>query len=429
MSENCNQNCGSCSDDCDERKNEKPDFSAELNEFSSVKKVIGIVSGKGGVGKSLVTSMLAAVMNRRGHATAILDADITGPSIPKAFGIKEKAKGSDEGIFPIVTPNGIRIMSINLLLENETDPVLWRGPILASTVKQFWTDVIWSDVDFMFIDMPPGTGDVALTVFQSIPIDGIIIVTSPQELVSMIVSKAVNMANMMNVPIIGLIENMSYFECGDCGKQHRIFGDSHVDATAKKYHLDVLARLPVDPRIATACDEGLIELFAVDWLDSVAEKLENDEANGSSVIEDKGKDKAKDNPKEKQDEMPDKDGGKNMNIAVASENQKVCEHFGHCESFVIFDTEKDKIVKSESIPNPGHKPGFLPVFLHEMGVNVIIAGGMGGGAIEIFDEKGIEVVTGARGDVTVAAAAFLSGSLVTSGSVCHEHQHHDECGE
>jgi len=279
MSENCNQNCGSCSDDCDERKEEKFDFAAKLNEQSSVKKVIGIVSGKGGVGKSLITSMLAAAMNRRGHATAILDADITGPSIPKAFGIKEKAKGSEDGIFPVVTPNGIRIMSINLLLENESDPVLWRGPIIASTVKQFWTDVIWSDVDFMFIDMPPGTGDVALTVFQSIPVDGIIIVTSPQELVSMIVSKAVNMANMMNVPIIGLIENMSYFECPDCGKQHKIFGDSHVDDIAKKYHLDVLAHLPVDPRIAVACDEGLIELFAVDWLDSVAEKLEESVKN------------------------------------------------------------------------------------------------------------------------------------------------------
>lgn len=421
MSENCNQNCGSCSDDCDERKDEKPDFSAELNEFSSVKKVIGIVSGKGGVGKSLVTSMLAAAMNRRGHATAILDADITGPSIPKAFGIKEKAKGSDDGIFPVVTPNGIRIMSINLLLENESDPVLWRGLILASTVKQFWTDVIWSDVDFMFIDMPPGTGDVALTVFQSIPVDGIIIVTSPQELVSMIVSKAVNMANMMNVPIIGLIENMSYFECADCGKQHRIFGDSHVDAIAKKYHLDVLARLPVDPRIAAACDEGLIEHFVVDWLDSVAEKLEESAVNKTDATEDK--------PEDKQKEKLDKDGGKNMKIAVASENEKVCEHFGHCESFVIFDTDKNQIVKSESIPNPGHKPGFLPVFLHEMGVNVIIAGGMGGGAIEIFDEKGIEVVTGASGDVKIAAAAYLSGSLVSTGSVCHEHQHHDECGE
>ncbi len=406
MSENCNQNCGSCSDDCKERISEKPNFTAQMNEYSCVKKVIGIVSGKGGVGKSLVTSMLAAAMNRRGHSTAILDADITGPSIPKAFGIKEKAKGSDDGIFPVITANGIRIMSINLLLENESDPVLWRGPILASTVKQFWTDVIWSDVDFMFIDMPPGTGDVALTVFQSIPVDGIIIVTSPQELVSMIVSKAVNMANMMNIPIIGLIENMSYFECPECGKKHQIFGDSHVDAVAKKFGLEVLERLPVDPRIAAACDEGLIELFSVDWLDSVAEKLED-----------------------KNSEKPTKDGGKNMKIAVASENDQVCEHFGHCESFTIFDAENNKIVKSESIPNPGHKPGFLPAFLHDMGVNVIIAGGMGGGAIEIFDEKGIEVVTGAKGSVKNAADAYLNGSLVSTGSVCHEHQHHDECGE
>ena len=408
MSEDCNQNCSSCSDDCNERKEEKPDFSAKLNEFSSVKKVIGIVSGKGGVGKSLVTSMLAATMNRRGHRTAILDADITGPSIPKAFGIKEKAKGSDEGIFPIVTRTGIRIMSINLLLENDSDPVLWRGPILGGTVKQFWTDVIWSDVDFMFLDMPPGTGDVPLTVFQSIPVDGIIIVTSPQELVSMIVSKAVKMANMMNIPIIGLVENMAYYLCPDCGAKHSIFGESHVADIAKKYHLDVLAHLPVDPRISKACDDGLIENFPVSWLDSVAEILEKNkmETNDNEI-----------------------DGGKNMKIAVASENEMVCEHFGHCESFMIFDTEGKTIIKSESIPNPGHKPGFLPVYLNDMGVNVIIAGGMGGGAVEIFDEKGIEVVTGARGNAKTAAASYLAGSLISSGSVCHEHQHHDECGE
>ena len=209
MSKDCNQTCSSCGDDCADRKEEKTDFSAKLNDYSSVKKVIGVVSGKGGVGKSLVTSLLASTMNRRGHTTAILDADITGPSIPKAFGITEKARGSEEGIFPIVTRPGIRIMSINLLLENESDPVLWRGPILGSTVKQFWTDVIWSDLDFMFLYMPPGTGDVPLTVFQSIPVDGIIIVTSPQELVSMIVSKAVKMANMMNIPVIGLVENMA----------------------------------------------------------------------------------------------------------------------------------------------------------------------------------------------------------------------------
>lgn len=281
MSKDCNETCSSCTDDCADRKEEKTDFSAKLNEFSSVKRVIGIVSGKGGVGKSLVTSLLASTMNQRGHKTAILDADITGPSIPKAFGIKEKAKGSEDGIFPIVTRTGIRLMSINLLLENDSDPVLWRGPILAGTVKQFWTDVLWSDVDFMFLDMPPGTGDVPLTVFQSIPVDGIIIVTSPQELVSMIVSKAVRMANMMNIPIIGLVENMAYYVCPDCGGKHSIFGASHVEDIAKKYKLKVLAHLPVDPRISEACDEGLIENFPVDWLNSVAEILEADEAEVS----------------------------------------------------------------------------------------------------------------------------------------------------
>jgi Mrp family chromosome partitioning ATPase len=273
MSENCNQSCSSCSENCAERK-EKTDFSEKLHEMSSVKKVIGVVSGKGGVGKSLVTSMLAVSMNRMGYHTAILDADITGPSIPKAFGIKEKAKGSDLGLFPVKTKTGIDVMSVNLLLENDTDPVVWRGPVIAGTVKQFWTDVIWNDVDFMFIDMPPGTGDVPLTVFQSIAVDGIIVVTSPQELVSMIVSKAVKMAEMMNIPIIGLVENMSYFKCPDNGKEYQIFGQSHIEEIADKHNLKTLAKLPIDPKIAAACDKGMIELFEGDWLNSVSKILE-----------------------------------------------------------------------------------------------------------------------------------------------------------
>jgi Mrp family chromosome partitioning ATPase len=274
MSENCNQSCSSCSENCAERKEKKNDFSEKPHEMSSIKKVIGVVSGKGGVGKSLVTSMLAVTMNRMGYHTAILDADVTGPSIPKAFGIREKATGSEFGLFPVKSKTGIEIMSINLLLENDTDPVVWRGPIIGNTVKQFWTDVIWSDVDFMFIDMPPGTGDVPLTVFQSIAVDGIIVVTSPQELVSMIVSKAVKMAEMMNIPIIGLVENMSYFKCQDCGKEHRIFGDSHIDEIAEKHKLKVLAKLPINPKISAACDKGMIELFDGDWLDPVAKALE-----------------------------------------------------------------------------------------------------------------------------------------------------------
>lgn len=275
MGENCNESCSTCGDDCAERKENQTDFSEKPHELSDIKKVIGIVSGKGGVGKSLVTSMLAVTMQRRGHHAAILDSDITGPSIPKAFGINTKATGSELGLLPIKSKTGIDIMSINLLLKNDTDPVIWRGPIIASAVKQFWTEVIWSNVDYMFIDMPPGTGDVALTVFQSIKVDGIIIVTSPQELVSMIVSKAVKMAKMMNIPIIGLVENMAYFKCPDCDKEHKIFGDSHVEKIADKFDIKVLAKMPIDPKLAVACDNGLIELFEGDWFNKVAEILEN----------------------------------------------------------------------------------------------------------------------------------------------------------
>lgn len=279
MSENCNQNnnscgedcCESCGETCGERKASPVDFSEKLHELSRVKKVIGVVSGKGGVGKSLVTSMLASKMNRNGFKTAILDADITGPSIPKAFGITGKAGASELGWFPIKSKTGIEIMSINLLLENDTDPVIWRGPVIAGTVKQFWTDVIWSDIDYMFVDMPPGTGDVPLTVFQSIAVDGIIIVTSPQELVGMVVSKAVKMAEMMKIPIIGIVENMSYFMCTDCDKKHKIFGESHIEKIALKHNLKILAKLPIDAEISKACDTGTIELIENDWFDKIAE--------------------------------------------------------------------------------------------------------------------------------------------------------------
>ena len=267
MSENCSGNCASCGESCGERKQES--LLAELNERSKVKKVIAVVSGKGGVGKSTVTAMLAATVQRRGQRAAILDADITGPSIPKAFGVEECA-GAEEGcLHPAVSKTGIQIMSINLLLDNASDPVLWRGPIIAGAVKQFWTDVVWEDVDYMFVDMPPGTGDVPLTVFQSLPIDGVIIVTSPQELVSMIVGKAVRMANMMQVPVLGLVENYSYFRCPDCGKKHAIFGESHLAETAMKYHLPVLARLPIDPNVAKACDSGNAESLTCEELEPV----------------------------------------------------------------------------------------------------------------------------------------------------------------
>lgn len=273
MSE-CDNNCNSCSQNCGDRK-ETNGFKVEPHDMSCIKKVIGVVSGKGGVGKSLVTSLLAVTMNRRGYKSAILDADITGPSIPKTFGIKEKAMGTEAGILPVKSKTGIDIMSVNLLLENETDPVVWRGPIIAGTVKQFWSDVIWNDVDFMFVDMPPGTGDVALTVFQSLPVDGIIIVTSPQELVSMIVGKAVKMAKMMNVPILGLVENMSYFKCPDCDKEHSIFGESHIEEVAKENAIKLFAKLPMDPKLSAAVDKGIVELFEGDWLDKIADTIAN----------------------------------------------------------------------------------------------------------------------------------------------------------
>ena len=242
------------------------DFRMALNEYSSVKKVIGIVSGKGGVGKSLVTSLLAVNASRAGLKTAILDADITGPSIPKSFGVHTKSYGSDMGIMPAETKTGIKLMSINLLVDNEADPVIWRGPVIAGAVGQFWTDVFWGDIDVMFVDMPPGTGDVPLTVFQSIPVDGIVVVTSPQELVEMIVSKAVKMASMMQVPVLGLVENMSYFKCPDCGKEHELFGPSRVDMIASAYGIDKTIRLPIDTKVASLVDNGMIEDIEADWI-------------------------------------------------------------------------------------------------------------------------------------------------------------------
>ena len=258
-----------------ETQERKTDFLEKPHALSSVGKVIGIVSGKGGVGKSLLTSMLAVTMQDQGYHAAILDADVTGPSIPKAFGVTAKATGSELGLYPVKTRTGIDIMSINLLLDHTTDPVVWRGPLIAGMVKQFWTDVIWEDVDFLFIDLPPGTGDVPLTVFQSIPVDGIIVVTSPQELVAMIVSKAVKMAEMMNIPILGLVENMSYFRCPDNGKDYRIFGDSHIEQIAHSHNIQVLAKLPLDPAIADCCDQGTIESMDATWLEPVARALEN----------------------------------------------------------------------------------------------------------------------------------------------------------
>ena len=268
MSE-CTHDCSTCKSDCSSR-----DLRVPANAKSSIKHVIAVVSGKGGVGKSTVTASLAVAMARRGKKVAVLDADITGPSIPTAFGIHQRATGTDEGIDPAVTPGGIKLMSLNLLSAEETAPVIWRGPVIAGVVTQFWQDVVWGDVDYMFVDMPPGTGDVPLTVFQSLPVDGIIVVTSPQDLVSMIVTKAVHMAQMMSIPVLGLIENYSYYQCPDCGAKHAIFGESHLEQEAMQLGLPLLARLPIDPELAAAIDVGKAESLPVNYLEGVAEQLD-----------------------------------------------------------------------------------------------------------------------------------------------------------
>ncbi len=272
MAEECTHDCSTCSANCSSKPQGIP--KEELNVLSSVKHVIAVVSGKGGVGKSIVTSMLAVLMQRKGYKTAILDADITGPSIPRNFGLKERALSNGEFLLPVSTKTGIDIMSVNLLLEDETRPVVWRGPVIAGTVKQFWTDVVWDEVDYMFVDMPPGTGDVPLTVFQSLPIDGIVIVTTPQDLVSMIVQKAANMAKMMNVPVLGLVENMSYIVCPDCGKKMEIFGESQTHKIAEKFGYELVGKLPIDAKLTALCDKGIIELMENDYLDNAANVIE-----------------------------------------------------------------------------------------------------------------------------------------------------------
>ena len=269
----CNGNCSSCGSDCADRKAES--LLAELNPQATVKKVIAVVSGKGGVGKSTVTSMLAVAMARQGKRVGVLDADITGPSAPTAFGVTECQGASEDGLYPALSRTGIQVMSINLLLDNPADPVVWRGPVIAGAVKQFWTDVVWEDVDYLFVDMPPGTGDVPLTVFQSLPVDGVVIVTSPQDLVSMIVAKAVKMANMMHIPVLGFVENYSYLQCPDCGKKINVFGKSHLDEIAAQFDLPVLARLPIDPAVAEAYDNGQMETVNTEVLRAAVEAIEN----------------------------------------------------------------------------------------------------------------------------------------------------------
>ena len=274
MSENCTHDCSSCSSNCSSRKKDKESFLKEPHKKSSIKKVIGVVSGKGGVGKSLTTALLASYAQKQGKSVGIMDADITGPSIPHLFGVTDHATGSEEGIDTVLTPSGMQLMSMNLLLDEATMPVVWRGMVISGTVMQFWTDVIWKDLDLLFIDMPPGTGDVPLTVFQSIPLAGIVIVTTPQDLVKMIVEKAVNMAKMMNVPVLGLVENMSYLSCPDCGKKIEVFGHSQAERIAAEYAIPAVAKMPIDPKISAFADAGRIEDYETDALLDVFEQIE-----------------------------------------------------------------------------------------------------------------------------------------------------------
>jgi len=339
-------------------------------------------------------------MRRKGYETAILDADITGPSIPKAFGIHTKAKGNELGIFPEVSDTGIKVMSVNLLLETEDTPVIWRGPVIAGTVKQFWSDVLWEEIDYMFVDMPPGTGDVPLTVFQSLPLAGIIIVTSPQELVSMIVSKAVNMAENMQVPILGLVENYSYIQCGNCGEKISVFGTSHIDEIADKYNLPVLGRVPIDPAIAAAVDSEKIEQLSGEWLDLAAETLE--ELLGE-------------NKKKSADIKVGADalqGSSSTKIAIPTdESGNVFKHFGKTKEFTIYELQGKELVNKLVLKTEGEGHESKVSVLSDNLVNVVICGGIGFEAMEGLMNKGILVVPGAEGDADVVTAAYLDEAL------------------
>ncbi len=413
----CSSDCSGCNIDCSSRKPSREDFLVPLNPYSKVKKVIGIISGKGGVGKSFIASYLSVLMNRKGYSVGILDADITGPSIPKAFGIHSKASGNQLGIFPAVSKKGIKIMSVNLLLDTEDTPVIWRGPVIAGTVKQFWSEVLWEEVDYMFVDMPPGTGDVPLTVFQSLPVDGLVIVASPQELVSMIVSKAVNMANAMDIPILGLIENYSYITCGSCGEKISVFGASHIDEIAGKYDLPVLGKVAIDPAIAAAIDGEAVEELEGDWLDLAAETLE--------IVH-----RVKDVPLSTAGKAADvQEEAAAVKIAVAIDgNNHVFQHFGKSEKFNIYEICGNKLISKTSLSSGGTGHSRLVTLLAEQKVNVLICGGIGMDAMEGLMKAGILVVPGTQGDADVAAAAYLDGSLAESSTPVCQKEHEENCG-
>ena len=382
-----------------------PDFEIPTNPGSRVKKVIGVVSGKGGVGKSFVTSYLSVLMSRKGYRAAVLDADITGPSIPKAFGVHGRLQGDESGIIPAESEGGVKMVSANLLLDSEDQPIVWRGAMIANAVKDFWSSVNWGDVDYMFVDMPPGTGDVPLTAFQSLPVDGILVVTSPQELVSMIVSKAVKMAELMDIPVIGLIENYSYVQCPDCGKKIYVFGESHVDEVGEKFGLPVLAKIPLDPKISAAVDAEGIETVYTDVLDAAADAVE--------VYE-------KPVPKKK---------GLLVAIGV-DEDGKIFQHFGRTPKFALYSTADGQLLSKEMLDPEGAGHEGLVDVLAAKQVDVLICGGLGPGAYNALQSAGITVVNGASGSADVAIALYLQGLLKTAAEPnCDHHGHEHGKGE
>lgn len=402
MSESCNHNCGGCSANCSSRTAPQS-FLVEPNKHSNIRKIIGIVSGKGGVGKSSVTSLLAVAMRKRGYRVGIIDADITGPSIPNMFNIHTRAKGCEDGILPEVSSTGIEVMSMNLLLDREDESVIYRGPVVAGIVKQFYTDVIWEDIDYLFVDMPPGTGDVPLTVFQSYPLDGIVIVSTPQSLVSMIVSKACDMATKMNVSVLGLVENMSYVKCPDCGKKLDLFPTSHVDEIASQYELPVLAKLPMMSEVMQFADEGRIEEVEMNYLNEAANELE------ALML---------DTPSQEI-------------IAIPSLNGEVFGHFGKSEEFTIVTIVENQatnfnVVKLEE------QHGAIPGFLASQNVSTVLAGGMGEGAYKALVNNGIRAIRGVDGSVLEVVDQYIMGNLVDSAVECHhdheESNHQCNCG-
>lgn len=383
--EQCAGSCNTCSANCSSRKPSREELLEPANKHSKIRRVIGVVSGKGGVGKSFITSYLAVNMNRKGYRTAILDADVTGPSIPKSFGIHKKVKGNELGISPEYSKNGTAVMSVNLLIDKEETPVVWRGAVIAATVKQFWTEVVWGDVDYMFVDMPPGTGDVPLTVFQSIPLDGIVIVTSPQELVSMIVKKAVNMANAMEIPILGIVENYSYVTCDCCGKKINVFGESHVEEVADEFQLKVLGKLPLDSSVAEKIDKGEVEDIENDWLCEAVDFVEES------------------CPVNVQEEME-----RSMKIAVAlGQDGQVAEKSADICSLCLFSVEKQAVKKEEEISY--NKDENIVEMCEQKKIDILFCGGIGHDILSKMMKQHIMVVPGQQGNAEQVIADFLKG--------------------